>query len=180
MTQIKLATFDPEDIPQLLQWVDTRELLLSWSGGFFRFPLDVAQCQDYWQTAQGNNPQRLIFKAIKINSGQAVGHIELDGFDHENQSAFISRVLVGAKDARGQGIGMSMVNELVALAFTQLKLHRLAVGVLDFNQVAIRCYEKCGFQYEGCYRDLVKAENRYYSVVTMSLLDDEWRQQGNR
>ena len=81
---------------------------------------------------------------------------------------------VGANAQRGLGIGQAIVLELVDAAFTQLSLHRLAVGVMEFNATAIRCYEKCGFKYEGCYRDIVKYGDGYHSVVTMSLLRDGW------
>jgi len=183
---IELKSFELVDISRLLSWLDAassrdkKELLLSWAGSFFEFPLTQDQCQQYWQTSQADPPSRLIFKAVDNDSGDVVGHIELDGFDSENQSAFISRVLVGQDTQRGQGIGRSIVLQLVNIAFSQLALHRLAVGVMDFNTTAIRCYEKCGFQYEGRYRDIVKYEDQYYSVVTMSLLRNEWQQAANQ
>lgn len=172
--KIELSPFSPEDIDRLISWVDSEELLLRWAGTFFEYPLTPEQCQNYWQTSQGDSSTRLIFKALDKSTGDVVGHIELDGFDYENESAFISRVLVGANTQRGVGIGQSIVLELVDAAFTQLSLHRLAVGVMEFNTSAIRCYEKCGFKYEGCYRDIVKNGDTYHSVVTMSLLRDEW------
>ncbi|NOX27347.1 MAG: GNAT family N-acetyltransferase [Gammaproteobacteria bacterium] len=172
--KIELLPFSPSDMDRLISWVDSDELLLSWAGTFFSSPLTREQCQNYWQTSQGESPARLIFKALNSETGDVVGHIELDGFDYENESAFISRVLVGANAQRGLGIGQAIVLELVDMAFTQLSLHRLAVGVMEFNATAIRCYEKCGFKYEGCYRDIVKYGDGYHSVVTMSLLRDEW------
>ncbi|MBN4069174.1 GNAT family N-acetyltransferase [Beggiatoa alba] len=186
---IELKPFELADISRLLAWFDAEcapsrggknELLLSWAGSFFESPLTHSQCEQYWQTAQGDPPSRLIFKAVDNDSGDVVGHIELDGFDAENESAFISRVLVGQDTQRGQGVGRSIVLQLVNMAFSQLALHRLAVGVMDFNATAIRCYEKCGFQYEGRYRDIVKYEDQYYSVVTMSLLRSEWQQAANK
>lgn len=171
---IELLPFERGDINRLLGWVDSRELLLRWAGPFFSYPLTAEQCQHYLATSMAEPPQRLIFKAVSGDSGEVVGHIELDAFDGENQSAFICRVLVGSRRQRGRGLGRSIVNKAVDLAFSSLPLHRLAVGVMDFNQEAIRCYEKCGFQYEGRYRDVVKYEERFYSVVTMSLLREEW------
>ncbi len=173
--KVELQPFKATDIDCLLSWVDSKELLLSWAGSFFEFPLTREQCEQYWQTSQGGSPSRLIFKAVDTDTDEALGHIELDGFDWENQSAFISRVLVGPKVWRGKGLGGVIVAQLVDAAFSELGLHRLAVGVLDFNDVAIRCYEKCGFQYEGRYRDIVKDGSRFYSVVTMSLLRNEWQ-----
>lgn len=172
---VELTPFDLDDIDRLLSWVDSKELLLSWAGPFFNYPLTQNQCEQYWATSQGEAPTRLIFKAIDRDRDEVIGHIELDGFDWENQSVFISRVLVGAGSHRGKGIGQAIVRQVVAKAFSELGLHRIAVGVMDFNQSAIRCYEKCGFQYEGRYRDIVKFDGRFYSVVTMSLLQDEWQ-----
>ncbi|PCH64794.1 MAG: GNAT family N-acetyltransferase [Gammaproteobacteria bacterium] len=172
---IELLMFKQEDIGRLLSWVDSKELLLSWAGSFFEFPLSQMQCEQYLETSLVEPPSRLIFKAVDSDSGEVVGHIELDGIDLENQSAFISRVLVGANAQRGRGIGQAIVLQLVNAAFTQLALHRIAVGVLDFNDSAIYCYEKCGFKYEGRYRDIVKCGDQYYSVVTMSLLRSEWQ-----
>lgn len=186
---IELKPFELVDISRLLSWLDAvnsaesrskNELLLNWAGSFFEFPLTQKQCEQYWETSQGDSPSRLIFKAVDNDSGEVVGHIELDGFDFENQSAFIARVLVGQGAQRGQGVGQSIVLQLVNMAFSKLELHRLAVGVMDFNDTAIRCYEKCGFIYEGCYRDIIKHEGRYYSVVTMSLLRNEWQQAANK
>ncbi len=166
--------FELEDIPQLISWVDSPELLLLWAGGFFDYPLDQEQCRNYWQTAQGNQSARLIFKAVD-EFGDSLGHIELDGFDFENKSVFISRVLVGDLSSRGKGLGQAIVKQVAEKAFNQLGMHRLAVGVIDSNHKAIRCYENCGFQYEGRYRDLLLVGGVYYSVVTMSLLQEEWR-----
>lgn len=201
---IELKPFELVDISRLLSWLDfacpsqgnieesslSREdqtesrsknkLLLSWAGSFFEFPLTQKQCEQYWETSQGDSPNRLIFKAVDNDSGKVVGHIELDGFDSENQSAFISRVLVGQDVQRGHGVGQAIVLQLVNMVFSQLELNRLAVGVMDFNHPAIRCYEKCGFIHEGRYRDIVKYEGQYYSVVTMSLLRNEWLQIKNK
>ncbi|PCH60630.1 MAG: GNAT family N-acetyltransferase [Gammaproteobacteria bacterium] len=173
--KVELRAFELIDIDRLLSWVDSKELLLNWAGSFFEFPLTRDQCQYYLSTSQGQSSTRLIFKAIETSADEVLGHIELDGLDRENQSAFISRVLVGANAQRGKGIGQLIVRQLVDVAFSELGLHRLAVGVLDFNDVAIRCYEKCGFQYEGRYRDIIKYGGQFHSVVTMSLLRSEWR-----
>jgi len=173
---IVLTPFSKDDIDQLLNWVDSKELLLRWAGTFFQHPLSQSQCEQYLESAQQSPPSRIIFKALNKDTNEPVGHIELDGFDSENQSAFICRVLVGNPTYRGQGIGREMVKQLVNIAFTQLELHRLAVGVLEFNTSAIRCYEQAGFQHEGCYREIVKYDDQFHSLISMSLLRQEWQQ----
>jgi RimJ/RimL family protein N-acetyltransferase len=47
--------------------------------------------------------------------------------------------------------------------------------VFEFNERAIRCYEKLGFIKEGVSREAVYKEGRYCNVVNMGILKEEWR-----
>ena len=48
-----------------------------------------------------------------------------------------------------------MVQQILIIGFEQLRLHRIELVVFDFNQAAIRCYERVGFRTEGRLRDIV-------------------------
>jgi len=63
---------------------------------------------------------------------------------------------------------------LLEYAFGKLRLHRVAVGVVDFNERAIKFYKRFGFREEGRQRDGYLLDNRYYDFVMMSLLDEEY------
>jgi RimJ/RimL family protein N-acetyltransferase len=56
-----------------------------------------------------------------------------------------------------------------------LKLHRIDLRVLAFNQRAIACYEKCGFVREGVVREGVFIAGEWQSDVLMSILEHEYR-----
>ncbi|WP_144391039.1 GNAT family N-acetyltransferase, partial [Indiicoccus explosivorum] len=75
---------------------------------------------------------------------------------------------------RGKGIGGQMIREVLKIAFEELKLHRVSLGVFDFNEPAIGLYEKIGFTKEGLLRDTLLIQGEYWSVWEMSLLEDEW------
>ena len=49
-----------------------------------------------------------------------------------------------------------MMMEILKIAFDELQLHRVSLGVFDFNHSAIACYEKVGFVKEGLLRDARK------------------------
>jgi RimJ/RimL family protein N-acetyltransferase len=105
-----------------------------------------------------------------------IGHIELNEIDRANGSARVCRVLVGEAEQRGRGVGQAMLRQILALAFGDLGLHRVDLGVFDFNLAAIACYEKVGFAHEGRFRDARRMPGgRYWSVLQMSILEDEWR-----
>lgn len=99
---------------------------------------------------------QFIYKAVDQQSGQTVGHISLGRIDRENLSGRIGKVLVVSSHTRGAGIGLQMINAVLKIGFAELKLHRISLGVFDFNHAAIRCYEKAGFIREGLLRDARK------------------------
>ena len=64
---------------------------------------------------------------------------------------------------------------LVDRAFSGLGLHRLSVGVVDFNEGALRFWERLGFRREGVQRDGYLVDGAFHDFVMMSLLEGERR-----
>ena len=65
-------------------------------------------------------------------------------------------------------------------AFGSLNFHRLAIGVIDINERALRFYEKAGFRKEGVQRDGYYYNHKYHDFVMMSILEDEYRISANK
>jgi RimJ/RimL family protein N-acetyltransferase len=172
--QVELQPLTTDDFDRLIQWIADEESLMLWSGPFFRFPLDQTQLAAYLASAQDKPPVRKIYKSVLKLDTRVIGHIELNNIDYRNRAATVSKVLVGDPAVRGQGFGEQMLRELVKIAFEELQLHRLQLFVFDFNQPAIRCYQKVGFVLEGHLRDYRKVQNGYWSSILMSLLSTDW------
>jgi RimJ/RimL family protein N-acetyltransferase len=173
---IRLEYFTPADFSQLITWITDPKLLMNWSGSLFSFPLTEDKLS--WYLTDVNDPatsDALIYKAIETKTGDVVGHISLGGISRKNNAARISRVLVGNTTARRRGICQGMMKAVLRIGFEGLGLHRIDLGVYDFNHAAIRCYEKAGMQREGLSRDILYYEGEYWSLVEMSMLDHEWR-----
>ncbi len=175
MIQIELKPFERNDFSRLMDWVKTPEFLLQWAGPIFTFPLNESQLDMYLRGSQGDPPIRKIYKVINTSDRKVIGHIELNDIDLRNKTATVCRVLVGEHSLRGKGIGPRMLKELLEVGFGQFGLHRIDLLVFDFNQAAIRCYEKVGFRKEGHIREARKIGNEYWSLYQMSILEDEWR-----
>lgn len=173
---IRLEPFTSADIDTLLSWIPSAAFLLQWAGSTYTYPLDASQILPYLHTAQGEHPSNLMFKAVEPETGQYVGHCELIRIDWRNQSARIGRILVGPQELRGQGLGEQIVRALLQIAFDELHLHRVDLGVYDFNRPAIACYEKVGFQMEGILRESHRHENEYWNACNMGILEWEWRE----
>lgn len=172
---IQLAYFTRDDFKQLMNWIPSEDFMVQWSGTEFSFPLHIHQLENYIKEANCPGAETFCYKALDYETQQAVGHISLK-LDRRNESARIGKVLVGEDQMRGQNIGRQMIEAALEIAFGQLKLHRVSLGVFDFNHSAIACYEKAGFKKEGMLRDVRKVGRNYWSLWEMSILEEEWKQ----
>lgn len=174
---IRLEDFGPQNFKQLIAWIDNEELMTNWAGSLFRFPLTDESLA--WYIEETNNLETsdaLVYKAVDEKTGETVGHISLGAISRKNRSGRISRVLVGQTAARGKGICQTMIKAVLKIGFEDLKLHRISLGVYDYNKSAINCYQKAGFKIEGISRDVLWYNNSFWSLIEMSILEDEWRQ----
>jgi RimJ/RimL family protein N-acetyltransferase len=163
---IHLEKFENSDYNRLINWIDSEELMVIFGGQIFDFPITHKQLDKYV-----DKPYRLVFKVIETVSNEIIGHAELNAINTRRRNARICRVLVGNKNSRNKGFGSLIINELVRIGFTELKLHRLDLGVYDFNKQAIKCYEKCGFETEGLLRDNMRFKDVFWSSYNMSILN---------
>ncbi len=172
---IRLERFESSDFAQLIEWINEEELMIMWSGNLFRFPL-TEQSLD-WYIKDSNIRHRsdaFIYKAVDEH-GVTVGHISLGGISWGNRSARVTRVLVGNNGQRGKGCCQEMIRAVLKIAFDELQLHRVSLGVYNTNQAATRCYEKTGFVTEGIHRDIMWYKEQWWSMIEMSILETEFR-----
>lgn len=167
---IKLESFKKSDFKQLINWINSEEFLIQWSGNAFTFPLDEQQLEKYIESAN-----TLAFKVVDEETSDVIGHISLGQIDNINKSARIGKVLVGNTKMRGRSIGKHMMRAVLHIAFDELKLHRVTLGVYDFNTSAISCYEKIGFVKEGLLRESKRVGETYWNLWEMSMLEYEWK-----
>jgi len=172
---VRLEPFTETDIAQLIAWIPSREFLAQWTASVFDYPLNRAQFVQHLAEIGKEPSDRLIYKAVNPGTGHTIGHGELARIDTRNRSAALARILVGRPELRGRGIGAEIVKSLLRVAFEELSLHRVALNVFDFNQAAIRCYQKAGFQIEGMSRQACRVGDDYWDVCVMSILEHEYR-----
>lgn len=84
------------------------------------------------------------------------------------------RILIGAPDYVGKGIGTEATRMVVDWGFRRLNAHRIWLGVNAENLGAIRCYEKVGFKREGTLREEIFCNGHYVDAIRMSILENEW------
>jgi RimJ/RimL family protein N-acetyltransferase len=166
---VQLRAFESGDAAAVASWVGSPEALAVWSGNAgFSWPFDASQLVAFYSV----EPERHVLIATEAD-GTPVGHFSLKP-DGLGWSARLGLVAV-SPGSRGRGYGLAMLQDALTIAFGEWKVHRVDLGVYTQNTGAIALYERLGFQREGVQREVTLVEGKWWSALTMSLLDHEWQ-----
>ncbi|NQU68247.1 MAG: GNAT family N-acetyltransferase [Candidatus Marinimicrobia bacterium] len=176
ISKIKLTPFEKENIPLLIQWIQTPKFLLQWAGPGYSYPLTEEQVLAHIFSSSVSSGKTVILKAVLFDSGVTIGHGEILGIDTYQQAAVLGRILIGPDEYRGKGYGLKLVQALTWYAFENFPIHRLGLNVFSYNTAAIECYRKAGFIKEGELRDARYFEGEFISATIMSLLRPQYTQ----
>jgi RimJ/RimL family protein N-acetyltransferase len=170
---LELLLFTDDDIDRLTGWFPTPEALFLWTASGLEFPLAREPFQKFMAECAARG-DRIFYKAVLAETGEACGHVELGAIDPRNRSLRIGRVLI-APAFRGRGLGGEMMRLALRLAFEEHRMHSVELVVFEVNPGAIAVYEKVGFRRDGVRRDAhLTPTGEYWSEVVMSILDSEW------
>jgi RimJ/RimL family protein N-acetyltransferase len=116
----------------------------------------------WWLATRQDHHDRADWAAVRIADGAFLGEAVIN-----------YRILLGSPYTdRGYG---TEITRLVVDYGLGVGLHRLSLGVYDFNPRARRVYEKCGFVLEGRLRDTLHWDGQWHDELVMSVLADDPR-----
>ncbi|KAH6870112.1 acyl-CoA N-acyltransferase [Alternaria rosae] len=108
--------------------------------------------------------------------GTAVGEIHMDMLPAHKQHHRNTEIgLDILPPYQGRGYGSEAIRWALDYAFRRAGLHRVKVRGFSWNEGALRLYEKLGFVFEGRERESVWHEGKWWDVVTLGMLEGEWR-----
>ena len=167
---ITLRRLERGDLTQIREWLCDPELrvLIGATGAMSE---DDAE---NWFARVDADPSR-IWYVIVTDDDRVIGEAGLLRLVPEWRTTDMT-VIVGEKDQRGKGFGSEAGRLLLDLAFNYLGLHRVAIGVVGFNEAALSFWKKLGFREEGVQRDGYFHDGTFHDFVMMCILEDEWRE----
>jgi len=168
---IRLEQFTEDDFELFISWISTEKFMYQFGGASFSFPVTEVQLKEYLA-----NTSRRIFRVVDVATNKTIGHGDISNIDTKNKSARLCRIMIANEQDRSKGYGKLLIEALLKICFEELALHRVDLGVSEFNKAAIRCYQNCGFRIEGTFRESFKIDNEFYSVHNMSILDRDYAQ----
>jgi len=167
---IRLRALEPSDAERAHQWINDREVTQHL---MTRYPWSlIAERQFLEEAARKNSFEEARF-AIDTKDGIHIGMCGLHRGRPEDRNSELG-IMIGDKSFWSSGYGTDAMLTLLRFAFEQMNLHKVALGVFDFNERALAVYRKCGFVEEGRFREDYFQDGRYWDVIRMSLLRREW------
>jgi RimJ/RimL family protein N-acetyltransferase len=131
--------------------------------GFVEAPSLEATCE--WLAG---GMLRGTLRFIAVDGGEVVGWIDIERTDREGFTHSGHLGMGVLKAYRGRGIGTALLVRCLEEARDQ-GLERVELDVYASNPIAIRLYEKYGFQVEGRKRKARKLDGEYDDIVMMAL-----------
>lgn len=175
---IRLEILERIDLDKIMEWNsgNTAEDLLQWSGSRYKYPLTKKQLDDYFNNEVEKKDSNIyLYKIILNETSETIGTLQLKIVDDVNKVGWISRVLIGKEKDRGKGFGTAATREALRIAFEDLELQNVGLGVFDFNYTAIKCYQKVGFTRGKFIKDARKAPNGYWNLYEMHISKIQWQ-----
>lgn len=127
-----------------------------------------------WINFHNNNSEEVLLVVEDKTTGKLIGHVGLYKIDRIAKKTEYG-ILLADDDFRGKGYGTKATKLMVDYAFHILGMHKVTAEVLIENAPSVAMFKKCGFSEDGCLRDDVFKNGRYYDVLAMSILKEEFR-----
>lgn len=126
--------------------------------------------------------ERMVFHPSETAVDFEVHHVEhglvgvayFEAIDAAHRHARFG-VTIGARALWGQGLGREAVELLLAYGFGTLGLHRVTADAFAFNGAWKRVLHRCGFRQEGCLREFIYRDGRYWDKEQFGLLQTEYQ-----
>lgn len=170
--RITLRDYQNEDLEHIRGWVNDPDITNTLSDQFL-YPHSRNETESFFRTmVEGKSSNRSFIIAFR-ESLEYLGQIDLYRIDWKNRFAYLA-IVIGKKDQLGKGYGSEAIKVLQKFVFEELNLNRLELEVYEYNERAYKSYVKCGFKEEGRSRNKIYKKGKYWDVICMSILKDEF------
>jgi RimJ/RimL family protein N-acetyltransferase len=165
-----LREISEADLFLINQWRNDKELidLLGNNFLFIAEEVDHAWYENYLK----NRAYNVRLMILESEKSLPVGTVQLTNIHLINRSAEFS-IMIGNKSFWSKGAGIFSTISILKHGFENLNLNRIYLTVLEYNERAIKMYEKTGFRKEGISREAIYKNGKFHNLVHMAILKSE-------
>lgn len=113
-----------------------------------------------------------IFTIYTLDDFRPIGNTSFYDLDNDNRTCYFG-ILIGERDAWGQGYGTETTRLMLQYAFDVLGMQNVMLTAHADNVRGIRAYERAGFRRIGVRRNAVQVGRRRLDEVLMDAVPDD-------
>jgi RimJ/RimL family protein N-acetyltransferase len=166
--KVYLSPVNPDDYEKYTEWLADLEVTVNLTV----YSKIIAKYQEKEAlaklSADDNN-----FAIVARADDRLLGNCGFHNIDLTNRRAEVG-IFIGDKEYWGKGYGREALELLLDFGFNIRNLHSIMLAVREYNQRAIRCYEKIGFKKIGVRREAVFFGEQKADVIFMDILANEF------
>jgi RimJ/RimL family protein N-acetyltransferase len=157
-----------DDVDKYTEWVNNMETGLN-----VLFASDVVDIHKERKLLEYLTGHDVMMAIVDIVSNEAIGICGLHNKNDVHRTATYG-IFIGDRNNWGKALGTDATLLMLDYAFSVLNLNSISLEVIDFNQRAIKCYEKCGFRFIGRKRQAVFIAGIYHDSLLYDILASEF------
>ena len=163
-----LRKLKKKDAVAMLEWMHDSDINQYFMADFNSY--DLEKVQQFIEKEDSNNE---IHYACVNEEDEYLGTVSLKHIDYEAQNA--EYAISFGKRAHGTGAAQYATQEILKIAFEELKLERVYLNVLSENIRANRFYEKVGIIYEGEFKKHINIRGELKDLKWYRMLKEEYQ-----
>ena len=168
---VRLRAFENSDLGKCQDYSNDYAVMRGASGAIL-YPSTVDDAARAMGQSTSYTAGEYQFAIESIENKAFIGQCGFTKVNWKNRVGEIA-ILIGDPAYRGKGYGADAIGVLCRFGFGEMNLRKLKALVFDFNEAALRCYEKCGFETEGVLKEEIYRDGAYHDVKCMALFRKE-------
>lgn len=166
--RIYLSPRNSEDVEKFTEWLNDFETT-DYTG---RSAIVTTLEGERKHLEENSNPEAT-FVIVTLEDDKMIGTVSLEHIDWINRTATLG-IFIGDKEFRSKGYGTESIRLILEYGFKYMNLYNIKLDLMEFNERALKCYEKCGFKEYGRRRKCKFINGKYYDSISMDILADEF------
>lgn len=131
------------------------------------YPLDVEAQRESIKATNESSINKMLLAVV---DGKIVG-IGTISSSYKIKSRHCGELgIVVAQAYQGKGIGTSIINQLIDWAKQNGTTTRIQLDTRKDNELAVKLYQKLGFELEGCLKNSTLLDGKYYDLYVMGMM----------
>ncbi len=174
--KVVLRAIEQSDLGKLKYMMNDPNLEFLAGGG--ALPISDFSQKLWFEKIQGDTNN--IYLVIDTEDEKSIGMATIINIDWRNRRAYHG-IKIGESKNRAKGIGTDVVMAVMRYAFDELQLNRLDGSIMEGNEISEKLYvNKCGWKKEGVSRNYIFKKGKYYDLVWVGILREEYYNTVNR